>query len=422
MQISNNEEQTNNLALDGRLSLQDAVSRFYVLRATDVLRMEIFQRRQDLEVEPMAPENCHLLLFISHRWETTDHPDPTGKQLAALKSLIHFVCDACDALSESSIEERLRILPTLRQYGALQAILLVSRLSSSVLSIASSMASQRVHEWLPNHIGIWYDFACLPQKPRSNSEHEEVQAALLALPDLLLSEEISLIALRDADDDYESRGWCIAEARLSSDKMVFTPLVLRLDRLGTMSDQIPLVSSDTNDRPASQFRAALTAWEDKTEAAMDPQTCWKIIVLQACTNPDSIPLPADDSPMLGLSKIAQFSLTWIILLLTDLARKEGQVVNFSEAILRLLKEKGLQCSDDDDLIYVGLLAFLWSCEKRTRLAELFRQCLRRHIKKESLLMRVSVMESPERLDPKANARFNISLFSIAFSFRLFAWL
>lgn len=407
MPETNNEEQTNNLTLDIRLSLQDAVSRFYVLRASDVLRMKSLQRRQDLKIQPMAPEHCHLLLFISHRWETTSHPDPTGKQLAALKSLIQFICDACDALSAESTEERLSILPTLHQYGALQAVLLVSRLSSSVLTIGSSINNKRAHEWLPNHIGIWYDFACLPQKPRSNEEQQEMQTALLALPDLLLSDEISLIALRDEDDDYESRGWCVAEARLSSDKMVFTPLVLKIDRLGTMSsEQIPVATSDRNDSPASQFTAALRAWEDRNVVVMDPETCWKIIVLQACVNPDSLPLREDDSPVLGLNKMARFSIGSIILLLTELAGEGGRQVNFGAAVLHLLKEKGLQCSDDNDLIYVGLLAFLWSCEKRSRLAEFFRECLQRHIRNEGLLMKVSVMEDPQSLDDQDNARIN----------------
>lgn len=387
MSENNNAE----LAGGGRLSLRDAASRFWFLKAGDLLRMESFRRRQELEVEPMAPENCHLLLFISHRWETAEHPDPSGRQLAALKSLIHLLCDACDALSAQSVEERLRFLPSLRRYGALQAVLLISRLSPSVLTLGSSIEGKRAREWLPNHIGVWYDFACLPQQPRSDGEEQEFQTALLTWPDLLLSEEVSVIALRDAGDDYESRGWCFAEARLSSDKMVCRPLVLRLDRLGTLSiPQSPAAAAPAKDDPSTPFKAALAAWEDAGADATVAEACWKILISQSSIAPDSLPLTEDDSPVLGLNRMVRPSVTWVSLLLAGLLAHRGRVVDVSEAILALLKEKGLRCSEDRDLVYIGLLALLWSCDERSRLAEFFRQCLKRHVNRGGLLMRVAV--------------------------------
>jgi hypothetical protein len=393
MSENNNVEPTGGAARGGLLSLRDAVSRFWVLTAGDLLRMESFRRRQDLEVEPMAPENCHLLLFISHRWETAEHPDPSGRQLAALKSMIHLLCDACDALSTQSVEERLRSLPSLRRYGALQALLLISRLSSSVLTLGSSIDGKRAHEWLPNHVGVWYDFACLPQQPRSGAEEQEFQAALLAWPGLLLSEEVSLIALREAGDDYESRGWCFAEARLSSDKMVCRPLVLRLDRLGTMSSpQSPAAATSAEADASTSFRAALAAWEDVGAAPPVAETCWKILVSQSSIAPDSLPLAEDDSPVLGLNRMVRPSATWVTLLLADLLAHRGRIFDVSGAILSLLKEKGLRCSEDRDLIYVGLLALLRSCDEQSRLAELFRQCLKRHVNQDGLLMRAAVTE------------------------------
>jgi hypothetical protein len=385
------EKATGGVGSGARLSLEDAVSRFYFLAARDVLRMGSFRRRQDLRVEPLAREDCHLLLFISHRWETPGHPDPTGRQLGALKALIHLVCDACDALSAQTDEERARFLPSLRRYGALQALLLVSRLSPSVLTLGSSIDGKRALEWLPNHIGIWYDFACLPQSPRSSAQEREFQAALLAWPDLLLSEQISLIAVRDEGDDYESRGWCFTEARLSSGSMVRGPLALRLDRLGTMSSPIKsAATSQSGDAAATRFRAALDAWEGAGAADLDAQTCWKIVVAQASIAPDSLPLAEEDSPVLSLDRMVRPSVTWVALLMADLLSNAGRVVSVYAAVLSLLKEKGLRCSDDRDLVYVGLLALLWSCNEQSRLAEFFRQCLARHINNDGLAARVTV--------------------------------
>lgn len=301
-----------------------------------------------------------------------------------------LVCDACDALSAETDEERARFLPSLRRYGALQSLLLLSRISSSVLTLGSSIDGERAREWLPNHIGIWYDFACLPQVPRTSAQEQEVQSALLTLPGLLLSEEVSLIAIRDEEDDYESRGWCFAEARLSSDSMICRPLVLRLDRLGMMSSPIDLAAaSRTGDDAAARFGAALAAWEGAGAVAMDAYTCWKIVVAQASIAPDALPLDEEDSPVLGLYKMVRPSATWIALLVADLLSKSGQVVNVYDAVLSLLREQGLRCSDDRDLVYVGLLALLWSCDQNSRLAEFFRQCLKRHINNDGLWARVT---------------------------------
>jgi hypothetical protein len=376
------------VSFDSRLSLQEAVANFYILKASDLLRMESFQRRQDLEVGPLAPENCHLLLFISHRWEGTDHPDPSGRQLAALKSLVLSICDACDALSAESADERLRLLPTLSRYGVLQAILLVTRLSSSLLSVASAIANRSARKWLPDHIGLWYDFTCLPQEPRTANQEREFQEALLALPKLLLSDEISLVAIRDEGDDYETRGWCFAEARMAAEKMVFRSLVLRLDRFETTSPTEIL--SFNHDSPGTQFKSAMEAWERHGTTAKEIEDCWKIIVSQACIAPDKLPFSEADTPVLSLDRMVQPSIKWVALLLADLARQPGQVIDFSERVLRLLKEQGLHCSIDDDLIYVGLLALVWSCQEQSRIAEFFRQCLTRHIRKQRLLVRITM--------------------------------
>lgn len=361
-----------------------------------MLRMNKFRCRQELEIEWMKPEDCFLLLFISHRWETLEHPDPEARQLNALKFLIRLICDAADALSAKSDEKRRRCLPSLRRYGALQALILLSRISLSNLDTETNYKKyneKSAHKWLPEHIGIWYDFACLPQNPRSSEQEKEFENALKKLPDLLQSEEISLVALREEDDDYELRGWCFAEARLASDKMIFAPLVLRLERLGFMFDYFSLgktVDSVTKTDPALQFETALAGWE--TQSQIPIEKYWETIVLQACASPDTLPMREEDSPMLGLSKFSNPAGTWISLLVVDLARKGEEVFDFSEIILRLLKKKGLRCSEDNDLVYVGLLSLLWSCSKRSRLREFFRQCLDRYIKNESLLMKITLSQ------------------------------
>ena len=61
-----------------------------IRKASEVMGLDRVYRMQDLpprfssrqETPPFRPR---LVLFISHRWETQECPDPTGRQLEAVK-------------------------------------------------------------------------------------------------------------------------------------------------------------------------------------------------------------------------------------------------------------------------------------------------------------------------------------------------
>jgi hypothetical protein len=67
------------------------------------------------------------LLFISHRWETLEHPDPSGRQLAALQEFLRLVCRCIEAMFLTRYD-RLRLVPTLLREGLLQAEEIARRL------------------------------------------------------------------------------------------------------------------------------------------------------------------------------------------------------------------------------------------------------------------------------------------------------
>jgi hypothetical protein len=185
----------------GQVSSGDVPHRFRILPASYLLRHDRFARMQDSDIEWMDPRRCWLLIFVSHRWETPEHPDPAGRQHRALAALVTGLCDLWDALIAEDASERIRLVPRLDRHGTAQAAVLLSRLNPADGAGRRSLrgSARRV---LPEHVGIWYDYACLPQVPRTSSEEAAFRADLLALPELLGAAAVTLVALREANDDY----------------------------------------------------------------------------------------------------------------------------------------------------------------------------------------------------------------------------
>ena len=61
-----------------------------------------------------------LVLFVSHRWTSHEHPDRTGEQTEALRSLLASL-RALTVASLGSLEDRLRSVPRLDVHGLFQA-------------------------------------------------------------------------------------------------------------------------------------------------------------------------------------------------------------------------------------------------------------------------------------------------------------
>ena len=71
---------------------------FQIIRADKAKEIPIPSPRQQ-EVDPHVfaeagdnDERNDINIFISHRWEADNHPDPTGRQWKAVLSLIDAIC------------------------------------------------------------------------------------------------------------------------------------------------------------------------------------------------------------------------------------------------------------------------------------------------------------------------------------------
>jgi hypothetical protein len=103
--------------------------------------------------------------FISHRWKAREHPDNSGLQLAL-------------ALSE-------------------------------IWSDLNYPFENPHNAFYASRTGIWYDYLCLPQYPRSEPEQKTFSKLLTQIPALVMS--CVPILVIDKGKDYASRAWCVLE-------------------------------------------------------------------------------------------------------------------------------------------------------------------------------------------------------------------
>jgi hypothetical protein len=124
--------------------------------------LENLPRFQDLPFEALIyPEEMAEAYFVSHRWLERDHPDRTGAQIAV-------------ALSRTWAYE----------------------------------------PWCPmaraRRVGLWYDFMCLPQEPRSSGDEAKLTELLPNV--VLLPAVCHPLVVLNGDTEFGSRAWCVAEA------------------------------------------------------------------------------------------------------------------------------------------------------------------------------------------------------------------
>ena len=207
------------------------------------VRMQEWQDGLENHVAP----NCYCL-FVSHRWLTPDQPDPDGRQAAQVcwqlaSHLIEAVWVAAargrhvprkrssigyayvgvhgSELAESILVNMLRGLPE-AEFETLRAE--AGQLDPGTGSFRGSRSSNELHlqelrsrlHGAPATLGllkrfrIWYDYSCLPQRPRTLEEELEFQLALRQLAQIQIRSR-TVVVLDDVAH-YFGRAWCTFEA------------------------------------------------------------------------------------------------------------------------------------------------------------------------------------------------------------------
>jgi hypothetical protein len=373
---------------------------FRIFSARTLSHMTTFERFRALNERGVwmgSDDQPLALLFLSHRWDDSVHPDPSGLQLRTLQRLVMQICVVIRALFAER-EQRLRLVPELGTEGTLQAEELARRLlgygpfsggnsgrsgnesRAAITSKVRTLEPEAFDRWLLGQIGLWVDYCCVPQPPRSAAEEVEFDQTLLRLNGLLLSSTV--VALRRAGDDYDERAWCVSEIWLSAKRSFARSLFVDMDRVQrNLPAIIPSPPSSTHptagdilkggyDADLEAFEMALGRWETAKEPLdYAPPDAWS--AYRSLQGSGTLEAGNDPNPSRGGIELMRC-------LATELIRRwwwsqSDVTLNLTELIDQLADRHGLRATNPSDRIYLGLL--LSSQGWLTALRPLFHDCL-----------------------------------------------
>jgi len=309
-----------------------------------------------------------LILFISHRWESYNNADPIGQQYQAVQNLIKHIVLGIHSLRGMELGEHHKYIPDLGRHGVLQGAMIASRLFAGVakLSLNGDSSKDALLDEKPEQlIGVWYDMACLPQGKRSKEESLEFQYALKSLPSFVQHSNVSVLALREPNDDYEHRAWCMMEFMLATEQSTYSPLVYRYD----LDGEVLQVANDTD--AGLTFARSLEYWHKVNKH--DAFQCWKSIFLQANTLPDSIVVKDKIVTLSIRTKLAEFVAVQSALFLAE--KKQYPTHEPLEILMRLQSKTDLLTTLPQDGILVYLMILVGGCSLENSLREEFVECL-----------------------------------------------
>ena len=352
-----------------------------VAPARDLLAVETMARHQDVRegIRWLRGEQVPLtVLFVSHRWETVESPDPSGNQWRAIQQFLRLICVAVESVL-TPIPERLQLIPSLTAEGALQAQEIARRIlgfgpfatgpqnKTMVLAAFDRLQRNRAlfHDWLAERIGVWVDYTCMPQRPLADDEALEFQRTLRALDKLVASSTV--VALRTPADEYPQRGWCAMEAFLGSSRSFERMLFLDADRLkegqdvaiptrpnqGTDSGEAAEIMGDSYDQDLAAFNDTCRQWtsvEAPLVHSWVPDAWPKYRALQGSGFFSS---EFDPNPFRrALDAIRDLE---TLLVERWLMNDQELKLDLGAEVVRIMEASGLHCSERTDLLYVGLL-------------------------------------------------------------------
>jgi hypothetical protein len=210
------------------------------LLAFDGLRMPDFDAATALAWRDA--DEPKLVIFVSHRWRDISHPDPDGRSLRAICQLISSLALLARGLDPQDMTP----VPSLRPPAMLHASVLLSRM----LERCELNGRQ-----ILDRIAIFFDYSCLPQG-HTTQQRDLLKHGLASLPSMVPDQTVTLVALREPNDAYGNRAWCVAESVLS----------LQYDSARPWTSTFPLRLNLDGNMPDFTFEplnAAITKWEER---------------------------------------------------------------------------------------------------------------------------------------------------------------
>ncbi len=192
---------------------------------------ERWPRRQEGQPLATAAHPGQLLLFVSHRWESLDHPDPTGGQLLCLKVGLTLALAAA-VLQLGSRQKNVKSVSGLPETFAeflepvlgSEEVIALQQWAQQIKAAAECVkeepsfftTSRRLEtpkilpllDRIRGLILVWYDYASMWQAPRSQHEEAQFRREILELNSIQAHATTVVIA---GDERYLSRAWCFLE-------------------------------------------------------------------------------------------------------------------------------------------------------------------------------------------------------------------
>jgi len=353
---------------------------FYIFSASTLSCLEKFERFQTIDDDStwlQHRDRPFVLLFISHRWDSSEHPDPSLFQIKALQTLTRQIPVAIRALFAGR-ENRLALAPDLKIEGMLQAEEIARRMMgygpfSDELPIwkdisprqeiennVRTLDPQSFDQWVLERIGLWVDYSSVPQPPRNTADQILFDRTLSRLDQLLSF--VTVLGLRRDGDDYSNRAWCVSEILLGAKKSFSKSLYLNIDRViaslpvtmlrePTTSD-VPSILQEGYDQDYQVFQDSVMRWENEdhplNNTPPDAWSAYRSFQGSATQRMDSDPNPGRR----GVDLIRNIS--------TDIIRQWWMSETITTIDLnRMLEQKfeqlDLFTTDTSDQTYLGLL-------------------------------------------------------------------
>ena len=363
------------------MSWTTIASSFRIVTAADLLAAESMPRSQDVRatITRLTPQTQPLaLLFLSHRWESPQHPDPDGRLMQTIRRFLQQVLLVVEAMMVER-HERLELVSSLMPEGVLQAEELARRLlgfgpfSDDVAAASSSDAKaiiraqfnasagdrETFRRWLATRIGVWLDYTCMPQRPFGPGDEAEFQRTLETLDQLVGTS--TLVSFRSGGDDYARRGWCLMEAFMGSARSFARGVTIDIDRLGH-GDSVPIpakpvpavpnafaaqVMEEAYQLDLEAFEEACNRWSEFDGPLVeigppDPWSAYRSLQGSAFLNQESDPNPF--RPALEFVRDLETALIarWLM-------SPESHVVDVGRALILLMRRYGIRCTDAAEL-------------------------------------------------------------------------
>jgi hypothetical protein len=187
-----------------------------------------WKRRQDAIADASGAEPGKLLLFLSHRWESVSHPDPTGRQILALKVGLALSLAAALRIEPNAqtgwglpelfhrflarVEPEAMADPDLNAWAdrvAEQAknCKTEEEMWSRLQQLGAGRASELV-EAIQDRVLIWHDYSSMYQQPRSAEEERDFNDELERMNEIQAGAATTVLA---SNAEYASRAWCFLE-------------------------------------------------------------------------------------------------------------------------------------------------------------------------------------------------------------------